>query len=114
MYGIGSTSASKILHGINTQVFMMWDQYIRPGYGYYNENATDYLKFMVDCQEILRAVVGHYQEKHGCDVTVAEKEICGRAYPDLKVKKSLAKLLDEYNWMKFCNKRDLPDPWLDL
>ena len=113
VHGIGPTSASKILHGINTQVFMMWDQFIRPGYEYYKENTEDYLKFMADCQKILKRIVEDYQEKHGCDVNIAEKEICERAYPDLEVKKPLAKLLDEYNWMKFCNKRDLPDPWLD-
>lgn len=113
VHGIGSTSASKILHGINTRVFMMWDQYIRRGYTYYEENAEHYLKFMADCQTILKRLVDSYRKKSGCDVTAAEEEICGQAYPDLAVKKPLAKLLDEYNWMKFCNNADLPDPWLD-
>lgn len=113
VHGIGSTSASKILHGINAQVFMMWDQFIRPGYGYHEDNAEDYLKFMAVCQTILKRIIENCQKKRGYDTTTAKKEICEQAYPDLEVKKPLAKLLDEYNWMKFCNKRDLPDPWLD-
>lgn len=113
VHGIGSTSASKILHGINTRVFMMRDQFIRPGYGCYTEDTKDYLKFMAQCQTILKKIVEDYRERYNCDVSTAENEICGRAYPELEVKKPLAKLLDEYNWMKFCNKRDLPDPWLD-
>jgi endonuclease III-like uncharacterized protein len=113
VHGIGSTSASKILHGINTRVFMMWDQYIRPGFGLYSEGAGDYLKFMAKCQSKLKKIVEDYQEKHPCDTNTAEQEICRQAYPNLKTKKPLAKLLDEYNWMKFCNKSDLPDLWPD-
>lgn len=113
VHGIGSTSASKILHGINPKVFMMWDQYIRPGYGYYKEDADDYLKFFLDCQKIASGIIKEYTKKHNCDASTAEKAICEKAYPDFKVKKPIAKLLDEYNWMKFCNERDLPDPWLD-
>ena len=113
VYGIGVTSASKILHGINPGFFMMWDRFIRPGYWYpkYNANDTDYLNFMKDCQKILRRVVEGYSQRHNCDIEVAVRGICEQAYPKLEVKKPLAKLLDEYNWMKYRNKKDLPDPW---
>jgi len=113
VHGIGPTSASKILHGINPQFFMMWDRFIRPAYAYYKGDAGDYLKFMADCQKILKKVVESYQRERNCDVTVAEKELCEQAYTELGIRKPLAKLLDEYNWMKYRNKKDLPDPWLD-
>ena len=113
VYGIGVTSASKILHGINPELFMMWDRFIRPGYWYpkYNANDMNYLNFMKDCQKILGRVVDGYSQRHNCDIEVAVKKICEQAYPELEVKKPLAKLLDEYNWMKYRNKKDLADPW---
>lgn len=114
VYAIGPTSASKILHGINPQLFMMWDdeETIRSGYGYYKGNSTDYLDFLTDCQKILRKVVESYQKKLNYDIDVAVKELGKLAYPKLKVKKPLAKLLDEYNFMKFTKNKDLPNPWV--
>jgi hypothetical protein len=113
VYGVGPTSASKILHGINPQLFMMWDDNIRPGFGYFNGDSKDYLNFMADCQKILKKIVKSYQLKFKCDIPVAIKEICEKAYPELEVKKSLAKLLDEYNFMNFTKNKKLPNPWLD-
>lgn len=86
--GIGPTAASKILHGVNPQVFMMWDEAIRNGYGYAG-NEVGYLKFMIETREILLRMASHLREAD----------------------KSSTKLLDEYNYMKFTRGEDLPDPF---
>jgi len=97
--GIGSTSASKIMHGVIPELFMMWDESIRKGYGY-ADNETGYLRFMCEMQRILRRVIETYGR--------SPEELCREAYPDTK--KPLTKLLDEFNYMKFTKKKDLPNP----
>ena len=97
--GIGSTSASKIMHGAIPELFMMWDENIRSGYGYAS-NEVGYIRFMREMQLILRGVIETYGG--------SQEELCHEAYPDAK--KTLTKLLDEFNYMKFTRKENLPDP----
>ena len=97
--GIGSTSASKIMHGVIPELFMMWDENIRSGYGYAS-NEVGYLRFMREMQRILRGVIETYGG--------SPEELCHEACPDAK--KTLTKLLDEFNYMKFTRKENLPDP----
>ena len=97
--GIGSTSASKIMHGVIPELFMMWDENIRSGYGYAS-NEVGYLRFMREMQRILRGVIETYDG--------SPEELCHEACPDAK--KTLTKLLDEFNYMKFTRKENLPDP----
>jgi len=97
--GIGSTSASKIMHGVIPELFMMWDENIRSGYGYAS-NEVGYLRFMREMQRILRGVIETYGG--------SPEELCHEAYPGAK--KTLTKLLDEFNYMKFTRKENLPDP----
>ncbi|MEM0211814.1 MAG: hypothetical protein QXK88_07255 [Desulfurococcaceae archaeon] len=97
--GVGSTSASKIMHGVIPELFMMWDENIRSGYGYAG-NEIGYLRFMREMQRILRRVIETYGG--------SPEELCHEAYSDAK--KTLTKLLDEFNYMKFTRKENLPNP----
>lgn len=111
VHGVGPTSASKILHGINPSVFMIWDEKERSGYGC-AENSIGYLRFLFESQIILRSVVRSYQEKHKCNSEVAESRIIQQA--NTKRKMSLTKLLDQYNFMKFTRESELPDPHAEI
>jgi len=107
VHGVGATSTSKILHGINPSVFMMWDKKERLGYGC-AENSVGYVRFLFESQIILRKIVRSCQEKCNCNSEIAEEKIVKQA--NTKRKMSLTKLLDQYNFMKFARESDLPDP----
>lgn len=94
---VGSTGASKIIHMIKPKFFVMWDRDIRKDFGYRYGLSNEYLTFMKRMQEEAENVVKNYREVH-TDINSdneAEKNIeriCDR--------KTLAKLLDEYNWIR--------------
>jgi hypothetical protein len=97
--GIGPTSASKIMHCIIPSLFMMWDEKIRNGYGYAG-NAAGYLKFLRESQQILKNIVASYGK--------SPEELCYEVSPTIS--RTLVKLLDEFNYMKFTRGENLPDP----
>jgi hypothetical protein len=107
VYGIGPTSTSKILHGINPFLFMMWDNKIRLGYGR-GENGVGYIGFLHDSQLIIKNVITSCQRKTGCEIEAAKEMIIEGA--DTHTRMSLVKLLDQYNFMKFARKNKIPDP----
>lgn len=74
--GIEATGAPKLMHLKLPKVFVMWDSYIRKAYGYNKGDAEDYIAFLRDMQ---------------------------KRFADSKVDSSrtLAKLIDEYNYKKF-------------
>jgi hypothetical protein len=84
---IGSTSISKIMHGANTNLFIMWDKKIKGAYGYAG-NEIGYLKFCKEVKSILKKIeIGNLPKSY-----------------------SILKLFDEYNYMKFTKNKELPDP----
>jgi len=71
--GVEYTGASKILSLNNTNLFVMWDDYIRKEYGF-GKSADEYVRFLGECQQ-------------------ASKDI------KLQDSISIAKAIDEYNYM---------------
>ena len=88
---VGPTAVSKILHLINPEIFIMWDKEIR---GMYNvaDSSSGYLEFLGKNQRLLK--------------TVFDDKQCN----DLRSKfhKTLAKLIDEFNWY-IANEDHTPD-----
>lgn len=79
---VGPTAVSKILHLINPEIFVMWDEKIRDMYNV-RGSAKGYLKFLSKNQRLLKDVFN-------------EKEC-----HELRLKfgnKTMAKLIDEFNW----------------
>ena len=74
--GIQFTGTSKLMHLKNPEVFVMWDGYIRKAYGLKKGDFEDYFNFLKLMQK----------EFNG---------FCG------KDKRTLAKCIDEYNYVKF-------------
>lgn len=74
--GIQYTGASKLMHLTTPEVFVMWDAYIRKAWGFKKGEADDYFDFLKKMQEEFKGIG--------------------------KIKKrTLAKLIDEYNYVKF-------------
>ena len=74
--GIQYTGASKLMHLTIPEVFVMWDAYIRKELGFKTGYAEDYFNFLKKMQQAFKGV---HKEK-------------GR---------TLAKCIDEYNYVKF-------------
>ena len=90
-----ATGASKILHIINPELFVMWDGAIRGGYGFSRKyGGKQYVSFLRRMQMLANYAIE--QVKRECDVSREE------AITELKCEgHTLAKALDEYNFVKF-------------
>jgi hypothetical protein len=78
---VGPTAASKALHLVAPNLFMIWDRAIRNHY-VFKENGAEYVRFLVSMQiwlKKLKSPIGALQSRYG---------------------KSCTKIIDEYNWMK--------------
>jgi len=85
---VGPVAASKILHLACPDLFIMWDTNIRNrGYKKYYGDGEEYHEFLVEMRSIWKALentISDLQVRHGNKVT---------------------RILDQYNWMKFTEKR---------
>lgn len=73
VYGVEYTGASKVMHLLNRDLFVMWDTGTRKEYGFYDADATDYFNFLKKMQEKFKGIVWDMPSK------------------------TLAKAVDEYN-----------------
>ena len=79
-----STGTSKLLHGINPNLFVMWDKGICEYYGCY-QNSAGYVLFLKLMQEEAKAILKEQK-----------KEIILQ-----QLKRTIPKLIDEYNWIHY-------------
>ncbi|MCL4376242.1 hypothetical protein M1558_01995 [Candidatus Parvarchaeota archaeon] len=79
-----STGVSKVMHAINPNLFVMWDNGICEYYGCY-PNAKGYLRFM----ETMQGIAVDMLKEHKREEIFRETN------------RTLPKLLDEYNWVNF-------------
>ncbi|MHA2370181.1 MAG: hypothetical protein ACXADX_15310 [Candidatus Hodarchaeales archaeon] len=89
------TGASKALHILNPDFFMMWDEKIRHGYGCY-KNGEGYFNFLLRSQVEIRKIVETYSKEHDSG-PISTQIYQGRLRSELK-------LLDEYNFAKYTKK----------
>ena len=93
-----ATAASKILHIINPKLFVPWDGAIIRGYGGHNKRLF-YSEFLRRMQRLANYAIGQMEKE--CCVSrecAIESLKCGGH--------TLAKTLDEYNYMKFTQNCD--------
>jgi hypothetical protein len=86
---VGPTAASKALHLVAPNLFIIWDRAIRDHY-IFKENGAEYVRFLVNMQtwlEKLKSPIGALQSRY---------------------RKSCTKIIDEYNWKK-CNWKHISD-----
>lgn len=93
------TTISKTLHLLNPEIFVMWDIRIRKMSKARNsrvrETADGYLEFLTDVQSDIKEVLSDRARSAGMTRNEVEKQI-RRRYKG----KTLAKIADEYNWVK--------------
>jgi hypothetical protein len=91
-----STGASKILHVINPNLFVMWDMRIRTAYRVRSggDGFAYSRRFLRKMQEIARAAVDECKQHLGLTEEEAVHYICGCG-------DTLAKVIDEYNWATY-------------
>lgn len=107
---VGPTAVSKILHLTNPRFFVMWDEAIREGARLRATNIADgYLEFLKNMRSIAKRVaedfrVSYSDEKLGPAVFLSRKL---GLHPPL----SLAKFIDEYNWITVTRQAEIPPKW---
>ena len=89
-----ATGASKMLHMINPKLFLMWDASIVRGYGgHFNVLLyTDFLRRMQMLAKFAIKQVRENEPHYSDETAIASLTGC---------KRTLAKTLDEYNYVKF-------------
>lgn len=96
VYGLGPTAVSKILHILNPDVFVMWDTYITQAYNV-SRNASSYVEsFLPLMQKLLKAALDKFAQDNGYTFSDAISIMILKANG-----RSLAKIIDEYNWLEF-------------
>lgn len=95
-----STDASKILHTILPNFFVMWDDKIKEGVIQGRDNGAAYaFYFLPKMQLELREAIETCMEERKLDRIDAIKYICEKCDG-----KTLAKLVDEYDYVKYTKK----------
>lgn len=89
---LNSTAAAKALHILNPEFFVPWDQRIREGYGCW-KNGEGYWNFLWRMRTELQEAVLTFRKDFPKGPNLAERLYGG--------KKSLPKIIDEYNWETF-------------
>jgi hypothetical protein len=79
-----STGTAKLMHGVNPNLFIMWDKGICIHYGVY-PNSAGYINFMQLMQKEIKSLLTEH----------SKEEI------KKKVNRPITKLIDEYNWYFF-------------
>ena len=93
------TATSKVLHMINPKLFVMWDNDICTGYLLALSASSYSYRFMPLMKHEINKAISTYMKDHNSDRTTAIKEIMSACNG-----KTLAKLVDEYNWIKYRKK----------
>lgn len=94
-----ATAASKILHTIRPDLFVMWDSAIKLGYAVAG-SAEDYgQRFLPRIQKLAWRAISEYSQAQDVPASVAVGALTGCGH-------TLAKVVDEYNYSKFTMRRD--------
>jgi len=92
------TTISKILHLLNPEILVMWDNAIERRYHRMNQRVDytpqGYLEFLKEMQKEIGQALEERKIETGQGLDVIEREIRSR-YKN----KTLAKIIDQYNWM---------------
>ena len=108
--GFSHTAASKLLHILNPEVFVIWDVSMRKHYKKHydiGESGDGYCKYMKKMKEATGKIkISKALNKEGlCPAVFLSKKM------GIEPSKTLVKFLDEYNWITITKKVELPPTW---
>ncbi|WP_460024566.1 hypothetical protein [Infirmifilum sp. SLHALR2] len=94
---LGPVGASKVAHLLCPDLFVMWDYKIAKSYGFNpdRDGYFEFLEFLRKMQGLARGVVEQKARVLGCSVSEATRRLS-----EEHGGRTLAKLVDEYNWWK--------------
>ena len=102
------TAASKVLHVLVPELFVMWDDTIRSAYGCRigkeEKGGERYFTFLKRVQNEAKEAVITYCKEHGCTTDEAIRRIRKELYEGGFY--SLARLIDVYNYQKYTRGKD--------
>ena len=110
--GIGPTSAAKIAHILRPQLFVPWDRDICSHFEKEKlipkgGDGRAYVEFLHVAQGSVLDVIADFRSSHPGqepDNYLSRKLNC-------PIAKSMAKFIDEYNWITITKKLPVPPPW---
>jgi len=91
-----ATGASKALHLLLPQLIVMWDSQIRKDYEIESSNVDGFLKFQRMMKKLLERAIESFMREHRVERDKAIRGSLRLRYGSKP--KSLAKLIDEFNW----------------
>jgi hypothetical protein len=109
---IGSTGASKVIHLIYPELFMMWDNSIRSAYhrihpSYHRKSedvASCYIEFMKNCKDIAASISSRIDMKELWKEHLNRLEEKTRRYLQTFPPETLPKMIDECNYVRWFKK----------
>lgn len=114
---VGATATSKLLHVLQPDLFVMWDSNILAHYRKQNAQVSDsghgYLVFLQMTQKVATQVHQEFQNSKLSPPAAAEQNPAHYLSKQMNYHppKTLAKYLDEYNWVTITNRVKVPPPW---
>lgn len=96
---VNATAISKIMHIINPDLFIMWDEKIREGCGFFG-NSIGYINFLKKMQTEANEIIFSFCEENKVDKKEVIKRVNELCHNDNR-HRYISKLLDEYNYTKF-------------
>lgn len=116
-YRFGATAVSKLLHIIQPKLFVMWDKDILSQYKDINKHISDspegYLAYLHYMQEMAQQVCQEFQNVALNPPVVVNHTVADYLSTQMNYNppKTMAKYLDEYNWVTITNKIEVPLAW---
>ena len=108
---IGPTATSKTMHILKPDLFVMWDSNILSHYRKRNPQINDtgygYLAFLSTMSEMAQEVTHDFEKLY--PTSKPEIFLCEKLGYTLR--KSLAKFMDEYNWITITKTITVPPRW---
>lgn len=97
----GPTATSKVLHIINPDLFVMWDDAIRFNYWVQNNEIIDsgrgYCLFLIEIKRIAKELVDEFRERFGS----TNPAFWLSETLNINPPHSLVKFIDEFNWLAY-------------
>lgn len=101
-----STSASKILHMVNPNLFIMWDEKIRNYWGC-EENENGYMNFLIRMNLEYRELINNFAKIEQLSIAEADKNFLQNLNQRIERNIPITRWVDIYNWTKFTRKEKL-------
>jgi len=102
----GPTAIAKTLHILQPSLFVMWDNPILSHY-HVDAKAKGYIVFLSKMNKMVQELMVDFKSKHSTDTL--EAFLCQKL--DCTLRKTMAKFLDEYNWITITKGLSVPPKW---